>query len=1653
MTLFCGDLQYENISSIASSSKSECLVDVINLLLNCALIVLCSSILIWYTIMESYLRRRKSIIFFQEHSSRWVLTICLVCINLFEFGEGVMVNYYETGEPRLHLIISPSMCLTASVTSIAFYHKVEQWNRPQLLLVLLMYWPLVLICKFSKLICLYQISFTIQHLRLQITWAILVVYTLLMGIEITLLYLQRYLCKKSSFISGKDLLNIRYLHPFVTVFSKATFFWLVPVLRLGYRKPLELDDLGNLPEEELAEYQFQRFYQVFLEEKEKAESKGRKLSLWRCYAWTFWKTLAVGGIIKIIGDLVGLVGPLSINIILGFVESVTNEDKSIVSNSQSYVPTTFEFLQNGFVMAFVVLIATFLQSTFSNNFNHLAIMEGVHLRSALQCLVYKKSLKMGISTGLDSGAIVNHMSVDAFNMMMLFSMGHYIWAVPFKITLLLILLYMQLGYSALIGAATIYILAPLQYYICSKLSYIQKKTLEIADDRLKRISELLQGIKILKLYGWEMKYANHIEAVREKELKLLKKDAIYVALNTFITQASSIIVTLVTFAIYSKIEGKALTPSEVFTGLALFNQLTVPLYIIPFVIPIVINSVVSTKRLSEFLNHPEVDFNVPWRDDDGPAATVEYEPESGSVLLHVKENIESRSGTTLFGLDDSDGVFLPEIINYGIQDNPVIVSIQNGYFAWGNDTVLYDINLQISAGKLTAIVGPVGSGKSSLLSVLLGELYMLKGNVQWSSTSYVAYVPQKPWLLNATLKENILFGQPYNGRRYHQVIQACALQSDINLLPYHDLTEIGERGVNLSGGQKQRIALARAFYSQARVVILDDPLSALDAHVETHVFEQGIKTLLIRRQRTAILVTNKLEHLSHAAKVILLEDGKIKSQGTYSEVEKVVKEQSAVWKKIIIPKEKMYKTREEEQAFKDRHKFSRLLSKQILHRATSTQEVRPRARLVSLSRQLSHDPSSPLPCHDWADHDDPLPTVRKSEQSSTNPIKSILSTDSLRSRSSTSSGGIYRYSWKSPIRLNSRISVHTEEMIEEEEEQQLQDLDSGSEEKLDDLTCGKLIKEEERERGKISKKVYLMFMKACTLSLAILVIALIISTQAVKIGADFWLSKWSEASFSNNTSENDPVVKKYVGVYALLSGIGILLSLVTNLAAQLTSLRAVRVLFSQMLNTIVCCPMRFFDTTPIGRILNRFSSDMNTIDKKLPVTLPVLLRFLLLCISAIIVDVIVTPYFLAAVVPIVAIYYFLQHYFRFSSRELQRLDSITKSPVFSHFTETISGLTTIRAYREEKRFTEMLTFAINNNNAAFIMVNCANCWLGIALDYLGGIILFLATIASITAAITNHVSPAFVGMAMTYTLLVPIYLNWVVRNLASVEMYMNAVERVKEYSELQIEDYGKVNNLHKEELIEWLKDWPNKGQIIFENVTLKYDEKLDPVLRNITLTFSSGEKVGICGRTGSGKSSLVMAIFRMLVIADGNIYIDGVDITQIPLDILRSRLSIIPQDIVLFSGSVRENLDPCAQYNDEELWNSLKIAQLYDLVISMPGGLDAELIDEGSNFSVGQRQLFCLARAILKKSKILIMDEATSSLDLETDQVLQKVVASQCAECTVLTIAHRISSILSYDKVIVLDSGHIVEIGHPDELLQRRGSLFASLVKASEHHT
>lgn len=1649
----------------------ECIANLGTCILNSALAV---TVCVATLLLCSDQPRRVRDALFEEHNSRWILTFAMIAVHLFELADGALILLRrEQPKQNFHPMLAAGTSIVAVLLGIYYYHKVERYGRPRRLSVLMFFWPCVVALKMSKLVILYGKGLGIEHATLEGTWFGLICYLAMFLVELSTFMqkfcsLQAYRCKselREEANGGTPEEQVTYQYSRASLLSKCTFFWLVPLLRQGYRRPLELADLGFLPEKHTNENQYRRFNEVYSKEKAKAEAKGAQVSLWCCFLKTYWRTALAGGLIKVIGDVIGLIGPLSISLILEYVDNVTT-NKSPTLSADSY-PTADEVLSNGYILSFIILIATFMQSTFSNNFNHIAIMESVHVRSALQSLVYLKSLS--IASDIDVGMAVNHMSVDSFNVMLLFSMGHYIWAVPVKLIILLVLLYKQLGYSALVGAATIYVLAPLQYWICTKLSELQKESLSISDKRIKHTSELLQGIKLLKLHGWEKVYANMVKQIRKEELAVLKKDAIFVALNTFITQGSAILLTLVTFSLYSVIEGRPLTPSQVFSGLALFNQLTVPLYIIPVVIPIVINAIVSTKRLSEFLSQPEVGTEAPWRKkDDIPKAVVEFHPESGSVLLNIRDTELLDKFLASTG-DDSD-VFLSDA--YSPIDSPAVINMNHAYFTYDTNTkipILQDMNITVPTGKLTIIIGPVGSGKTTLLAGMLGELTPYKGTVHWANTTCIAYVPQKPWLLNATLKENILFGQQYDGRRYHQVIQACALQPDIDLLPARDMTEIGERGFNLSGGQRQRIALARAFYSPAKAVILDDPLSALDTHVGVHVFEQGIRSLLLRRHRTVVLVTHKQDLLIHASKVIILEGGKIRCQGNLAEIEKLEPDLTTVLsrstKREVAPGR--------DNTTKERHKLMRMITKQSLYLANSgsTQDLRQQPRPVMLSRQLSHDPSSPLPLHDLS-NDDASAAPRNSCTPRPTSVgfrfKASVSTDSMHSASTgcSNTSSLIRSPWmrSPPSRLSSRVSNTAENFIEEEEEYEENEekkkgelLANGTDQIGDDGLTGpllggpdgeeaqwKVIEEEDREQGKIPCSVYLDYMRACRLLLVALVCVLFAANQGARLGSDFWLTGWSEASRDINVTvpaSQDELAWGYLMGYLGLSVFCIVLSLVTNMSAQLVSLRSVKVFHNNMIDNIVQCPMRFFDSNPIGRIINRFSSDMGVIDKKLPVTLPVLLRFLMLCLSAILVDVCVTPYFLIVVVFVVAVYYYIQSFFRHSSRELQRLDSITKSPVFSHFSETLSGLSTIRAYREESRFVERMNDHINDNNLAFIMVNCANCWLGISLDYLGGVILFLATVSSLTAAIMGTTSTSFVGIAMTYTLLVPIYLNWLVRQVSNVEMYMSSVERVNKYCNLPIERVSSP--------VDVPLDWPSKGEVRFEKVTMTYEAGLDPILRNVSVTIAPGEKVGICGRTGSGKSSLVMSLFKMVPISEGKIFVDDIDISMVPCDVLRSRLAIIPQEPILFSGTIRQNLDPKRAHTDEELWNVLEKAHLKEIVV-LYGGLDGEVTEEGSNFSIGQKQLFCFARALLQPSKVLILDEATSSLDANLDNLIQETVLNEWADSTVLAIAHRVTGLLNFDKIIVLEAGHIVESGSPAELKQKRGSIFMSLLKEAE---
>ncbi|XP_072128555.1 ATP-binding cassette sub-family C member 8 isoform X2 [Mobula birostris] len=559
--------------------------------------------------------------------------------------------------------------------------------------------------------------------------------------------------------------------------------------------------------------------------------------------------------------------------------------------------------------------------------------------------------------------------------------------------------------------------------------------------------------------------------------------------------------------------------------------------------------------------------------------------------------------------------------------------------------------------------------------------------------------------------------------------------------------------------------------------------------------------------------------------------------------------------------------------------------------------------------------------------------------------------------------------------------------------------------------------------------------------------------HTVMVAIDYWLAKWTsdaiyvkiEAEKGNCSSVQDCQFShsSYITVFSILCCLGIVLCLVTSIAVEWTGLKVTKELHKSLLNKVILAPMRFFETTPLGNILNRFSADTNIIDQHIPATLECLSRSTLLCLCALAVISYVTPIFIIALVPLAVAYYFIQKYFRVASRDLQQLDDSTQLPVLSHFSETVEGLITIRALREENRFRHKLLELTDTNNIASLFLTAANRWLEVRMEYIGACVVLIAAVASITNSLYYGLASGLVGLGLTYALMISNYLNWMVRNLADMEVQLGAVQRINSLLKIETENY---DGLISPSQIP--PNWPDEGEIKIQNLSVRYDSTLKPVLKNVNAHISPGQKVGICGRTGSGKSSFSLAFFRMVDMFEGRIIIDGIDISKLPLSMLRSRLSIILQDPVLFSGSIRFNLDPERKCTDSILWESLEIAQLKHVVKALPGGLDAIVTEGGENFSLGQRQLFCLARAFVRKSSVLIMDEATASIDMETENILQKVVMTAFADRTVVTIAHRVSLILDADQIIVLSEGTVAENDSVSNLLSK-DSTFAFLVKTN----
>nr|NP_995697.1 Multidrug-Resistance like protein 1, isoform E [Drosophila melanogaster]AAS64686.1 Multidrug-Resistance like protein 1, isoform E [Drosophila melanogaster] len=1202
-----------------------------------------------------------------------------------------------------------------------------------------------------------------------------------------------------------------------------------------------------------------------------------------------------------------------------FTDTLTFAQPQVLSLIISFVEAQdAEPEWKGILYAVLLFVLAAAQTFILGQYFHRMFIVGLRIRTALINAIYRKALRISNSTKKEStvGEIVNLMAVDAQRFMELTTYLNMIWSAPLQIGLALYFLWQQLGPSVLAGLAVMIILIPVNGVIASRIKTYQIRQMKYKDERVKLMNEVLSGIKVLKLYAWEPSFEKQVLDIRDKEIATLRSTAYLNAGTSFLWSCAPFLVSLVTFATYVLTsEANQLSVEKVLVSIALFDLMKLPLTILPMLSVDIAETQVSVNRINKFLNSEELDPNS---------------------VLH-----------------DSS--------------KPHPMSIENGEFSWGDEITLRNINIEVKKGSLVALVGTVGSGKSSVVQAFLGEMEKLAGVV--NTVGKLAYVPQQAWIQNATVRDNILFGQTYDRKRYNKVIDACALRADIDILSAGDLTEIGEKGINLSGGQKQRISLARAVYSDADLYLLDDPLSAVDAHVGKHIFEEviGPKGILARKSR--VLVTHGVTFLPQVDSIYVIKMGEISESGTFDQL---VKNKGAFADFII----------------------------QHLQEGNEEEE-----ELNQIKRQISST----------ADVPELLGTVEKAiklaRTESLSDSISVTSADSL-----MGGGGSLRRRTK---RQDSHDSVASAASLKKKQEVE-----------------GKLIETEKSQTGGVEFAVYKHYIKSVGIFLSVATLVLNFVFQAFQIGSNLWLTQWAnDQNVANDTGLRD----MYLGVYGAFGFGQVVTGYLSTLILSLGCVYSARYMHNVLLHGTLRWPMEMFDITPLGRIVNRFSKDVDTIDNTLPLNLRVVILQLFAVLATIVVISLSTPIFLAVIVPIAFLYYFAQRFYVATSRQLMRLESVSRSPIYSHFSETVTGASTIRAYNVGDRFIEESDAKVDKNQVCKYPSVIANRWLAIRLEMVGNLIILFASLFAVLGGQTN---PGLVGLSVSYALQVTQTLNWLVRMSSDIETNIVSVERIKEYGETKQEAPWELEQDKNKP-----KNWPQEGRVEFQNFQVRYREGLDLVLRGVSFNIQGGEKVGIVGRTGAGKSSLTLALFRIIEAAGGRISIDGVDIASMGLHMLRSRLTIIPQDPVLFSGSLRINLDPFEIKTDDEIWKALELSHLKSFVKSLAAGLNHEIAEGGENLSVGQRQLVCLARALLRKTKVLVLDEATAAVDLETDDLIQKTIRTEFKECTVLTIAHRLNTILDSDKVIVLDKGQIIEFASPTELLDNPKSAFYSMAK------
>ncbi|KAF9666511.1 hypothetical protein SADUNF_Sadunf16G0236700 [Salix dunnii] len=1237
-------------------------------------------------------------------------------------------------------------------------------------------------------------------------------------------------------------------------FSILTFSWMNSLIASGNKKTLSLEDVPQLVSLDSVFRGFPEFRNK-LESHNGAASRITPFKLAKALFMSAWKEILWTALLAIIHTSASYAGPYLID---AFVRCLDGRGK---------------YRNQGYILASTFFVAKLVQCISQRHWFFRLQQVGFRHRAVITTMIYNKGLTLSNQSkqGQTSGEIINIMTVDADRIGDFSWYMHDPWLILFQVGLALLILYKNLGLASVAAFVATIVVMLINYPLGRLQETFQDKLMESKDKRMRATTEVLRNMRILKLQGWEMKFLSKILELREVETGWLKKYVYNSAMVISIFWLAPTLVAVATFGACMFV-GIPLESGKIFSALATFRVLQIPIYNLPDTLSMTVQTKVSLDRIASYLCL-----------DDLRSDVLEKHPIGGSDAA---------------------------------------IEIADGNFSWdlsSPSATLKDINLRVLHGMRVAVCGTVGSGKSSLLSCILGELHKISGTLKLCGTK--AYVAQSAWIQSGKIEENILFGKEMDRERYERILEACSLNKDLEIMPFGDQTVIGERGINLSGGQKQRTQIARALYQDADIYLFDDPFSAVDAHTGSHLFKEVILGLL--SSKTVIYVTHQVEYLPAADLILVMKDGRIAQAGKYDDI-------------LCLGSDFMDLVGAHESAL---------------------------AVLDSKQKGLASD-----------------------------------------------NDGIMQKQGKL-------------------------DYENGKSDKVAEPKA-QIIQEEERETGSVGFPIYWNYITtAYGGGLVPFILLAQILFQVLQIGSNYWMA-WA-APVSKDVK---PVVSasKLILVYVLFtigSSVCILARATLHAAA---GYKTATLLFNKMHLCIFRAPMSFFDATPSGRIINRVSTDQSAVETRIPYLIGALAFSVIQLLGIIAVMSQVAWQVFIVFIPMIAACIWYQRYYISSARELSRLVGVCKAPVIQHFAETISGATTIRSFDQQSRFQETNMKVTDAYSRTKFHIAGAMEWLCFRLDIFSSVT-FAFSLAFLVS-VRSSIDPAIAGLAVTYGLNLNMLQASVIWNLCDCENKIISVERIIQYVSIPSEPPLVVEANRPG------RSWPSHGEVVINNLQVRYAPQLPLVLRGLTCTLPGGKKTGIVGRTGSGKSTLIQTLFRIVEPVAGRIMIDDIDISSIGLHDLRSRLSIIPQDPTMFEGTVRSNLDPLEEYTDEQIWEALDKCQLGDEVRKKERKLDSTVIENGENWSMGQRQLVCLGRVLLKKSKVLVLDEATASVDTSTDNLIQQTLRQHFSDCTVITIAHRITSVLDSDMVLLLNHGLIEEYDSPTRLLENKSSSFAQLV-------